>query len=637
VSQAPGGPLADPDRRRDSPAEPASRRPQIGGDDPPANHTAPTDPSARAGPLADPDLRRALAYVLPYWRRLALVMGLSLLSTALSLYLPYLSKELVDDALLGRDFTALVRIVALFAAVTLAGFAMNVASGLRYTRVSAEILFDMRLDLYRHLQKLSPRFYARTRLGEIVSRINNDIGEIQRIAAETALAWVGNILFLAGTVGVMIWLDARLFLASVAVMPLSLWALVHYRRRLEARVKTLRERSADIGSFLIETLQGMKLVVSSNAQERETARFRAKNDAFIEALMSMQWLGYLSGGLPGLLLSAGTAIVFLYGGSRVISGAISVGTLVAFMAYQMRLLSPVQGLMGLYTNLAAARVSLRRVHEILDATVEVAEDPAASSINAPRGEVRFDDVTYSFDRGGPVLAGVSFRVRPGEIVAVVGPSGSGKSTIVDLLLRHLDPQAGTVSLDDRDLRELKLADLRRHVVAVEQEPFVFHASIAENIRYARPGAGDDEVRAAASAAGLEEFIGGLPDGFDTVVGERGTAVSAGERQRIAIARAFLADPAVLVLDEATASLDPAAERRVIDSYEAIMRGRTTLLISHRYEMARRAGRVIVIEGARIVEEGEPGRLIEAGGPFASLFAAESRQATRPGAVAEPRR
>ena len=604
--------------------------------DPESRRGAPADSGARRSFLTDPDLRRALAYVLPYWRRLTLVMVLSLLSTALSLYLPYLSKELVDDALLGRDFTALVRIVALFAAVTLAGFAMNVASGLRYTRVSAEILFDMRLDLYRHLQRLSPRFYARTRLGEIVSRINNDIGEIQRIAAETALAWVGNILFLVGTVAVMVvWLDARLFLASVAVMPLSLWALVHYRRRLEAKVKTLRERSADIGSFLIETLQGMKLVVSSNAQERETARFRAKNDAFIEALMSMQWLGYLSGGLPGLLLSAGTAIVFLYGGSRVISGAITVGTLVAFMAYQMRLLSPVQGLMGLYTNLAAARVSLRRVHEILDAAVEVTEGPAAAAIEVPRGEVRFDDVSYSFDRGGPVLAEVSFRVRPGEVVAVVGPSGSGKSTIVDLLLRHLDPQAGTVSLDGRDLRELKLGDLRRHVVAVEQEPFVFHATIAENIRYARPGASDEEVAAAARAAGLEEWIAALPDGFETVVGERGTAVSAGERQRIAIARAFLADPAVLVLDEATASLDPLAERRVIDSYEAIMRGRTTLLISHRYEMARRADRVIVIEGARVVEEGEPGRLIEASGPFASLFAAERRQAARSGIVTEP--
>ncbi len=580
--------------------------------------------SARAARTGE--LRWALAYVVPYWHRLALVIGLSFVSTLLSLYLPYLSKELVDDALLGQNMGALLRIIGLFAVITLLSFAINVTSGLRYTRVSAEILFDMRLDIYRHMQRLSPRFYAHARLGDIVSRINNDIGEIQRIAAETALAWVGNILFLVGTVAVMIWLDARLFAVSVALMPISMVALVYYRRRLETRVQTMRERSADIGSFLIETLQGMKLIVSSNAQSREEGRFRGKNDAFIEALMGMRRLSYLAGGLPGLILSAGTAVVFLYGGSRVISGAITMGDLVAFMAYQMRLLSPVQGLMGLYTNLATARVSLARVHEILDTPIEVTERDDAIALEKARGEVDLDAVSFTFDRGAAVLDDVTLAVRPGEVVAIVGPSGGGKSTVVDLLLRHLDPDDGDVRLDGHRLPDLRLDDVRRHVVAVEQEPFVFNTTIAENIRYARPAASDDQVHTAASSAGIAGFVEGLPNGYETVVGERGMAVSAGERQRIAIARAFLADPAVLVLDEATASLDPVSERHVIDSYEAIMRGRTTLLISHRYEMARRADRVVVIDGARIVEQGTPEALATASGAFAALFASDVARA-----------
>src|SRR5438093_1650686 len=231
-------------------------------------------------PVIDRDLRRAIALIVPYWRRLALVMALSLASTAVSLYLPLLSRDVFDGALLGRDAGRLVRIVGLFALISIVSFVLNVASGLRYTRVSADILFDMRLVMYRHLHRLSPRFYARTRLGDIMSRINNDIGEIQRIAAETALAWVGNVLFLAGTVVMLAWLDVRLFLLTIATAPLGIWALVHYRRRLETQIAVLRQRSADIGSFLIETLQATRLVIGANAQDREVARFRERNAAF---------------------------------------------------------------------------------------------------------------------------------------------------------------------------------------------------------------------------------------------------------------------------------------------------------------------------------------------------------------------
>lgn len=545
------------------------------------------------------DLRRIASYIAPHWRSLGLVLALSVASTALALYLPYLTRELVDRALIGRDFTALRRVVFLFVVAGIASFAINVLSGLRYTETSARILFDMRLALYQHLQRLSPRFYAHARLGDIVSRLNNDIGEIQRVAAEAALAWVGNILFLAGTVAMLAWLDVKLFVLAIAMVPLSIAALMVYRRRLERRVRRLRERSADIGSFLIETLQGMRLVVASNAERREVARFRRLNDAFIAALMSMQRATYVSGGLPGLLLSLGTAAVFLYGGGRVIGGTLSLGTLAAFMAYQMRLMGPIQALMGLYAAVATARVSWSRVVELLDTRPEVEEAASPVSIGESRGEIVLEHVTVSFDRGAPALKDVSLRVSPGEMVAVMGASGAGKSTLADVLLRLVEPDAGRMFLDGHDLRTVRLADVRRHIVLAEQVPFIFHASIGENIRYARPDATQAEVVQAARSAGLDEVIRTWPNAYETTVGERGLALSAGERQRVAIARALLAAPAVLILDEPTAPLDRDTERILTDGIlarrAAQRRGPTTILITHRPELAARADRIIRLD------------------------------------------
>ncbi|MCC6990708.1 MAG: ABC transporter ATP-binding protein [Acidobacteria bacterium] len=568
----------------------------------------------------DADLRRAFAFLAPYWRRLSLVMAISLVSTGLSLVSPYLSKDLVDQALVGRNLTALWRIVGLFALLGLLGYVLNVVSGLRYTRVSAAILFDMRLAVYGHLQQLSPRFYARTRMGDIVSRINSDIGEIQRVAAEAALAWVGNVLFLVGCVAMLVWLDWKLALLTAAVMPLSLWTLVRYRARLEARVADLRQRSADIGSFLIETLQASTLIVTSNAQARERSRFARLNDRFVDALMGMQRLTYLAGGLPGLIVSLGASVVFLYGGSRVVDGTLTLGTFAAFIAYQSRVNAPVPARMGRYTSLATAKVSWRRVLELLDAPVEVREAAAPVVLEQVRGAISFEGVTLGTERGLAVLEDFTLDVAPGTSVAVVGASGSGKSTLAYLLLRLLDPDAGVVRLDGHDLRTVRLSDLRRHVVFVEQEPTLLHATMAENIRYARPEASDEDVARAGEAAGLASFIARLPQGYATMVGERGSQMSAGERQRIAIARAFLANPSVLVLDEPTAALDPASERQVVDSYLAVMRGRTSIVISHRAAVAEAADRVAVIEGSRLVEAGTPAALAAAGGTFARLFA-----------------
>lgn len=496
---------------------------------------------------------------------------------------------------------------------------LTAITGLVYTRVSADVLFDMRLALYRHLQRLSPRFYAKTPLGDILARVNNDVGEVQRVAAESLLAWAGNILFLIGSVAAMFWLDARLAIVGLLMVPVSAWALSRVRAQLTTRVRLLRETGAAIGSFLIETMQAVRLVVTSNAQAREVEAFRRRNTAFIDALMSMQLWSYLSGSVPGLLLSLGYAGVFIYGGHRVIDGSLTLGTFVAFMAYQMRVLQPVQALMGLYSSLATVQVSLARVHELLDTPPDIVELAAPIRLTKVNGAIEFDGVTIDLGRG-QILRSVSFAVAPGERLAIVGPSGSGKSTVADLLLRLLDPDQGTVRLDGHDVRDLSLADLRRQVVLVDQEPFLFHATIADNIRYAQPSATTDEIRAAAAAANVDDFIASLPHGYQTIVGERGGALSAGERQRIAIARALLVNPKVLVLDEPSAALDPIAERHVLDGYDRIMRGRTIVIITHRLALAAAAHRVLVLGANGIVEQGAPLELRASGGAFAKLFA-----------------
>lgn len=544
------------------------------------------------------EYRRALVFVLPYWRRLALVLIISLLSTALGLVQPYIAKLLIDEALLRGDPRALAWVALLMIVVTALGFVLSVVASYRYVAVSADVLFDMRLALYERLQKLSPRFYARAKLGEIVSRINNDVAEAQRVAADTLLALVSNLVFLCGSVTIMLWLNWRLFALSVAFVPLSVFALRRYQRRLTGQVKQTRERSAEIGSFLIETLMGMRLVVSSNAEAREIERFRRRNRSFIESLLAMQLTSYLASAAPGAILTLSTAAVFLYGGGLVIEGAMSVGALVAFMAYHLRLLAPAQSLMGLYTSLVTARVSLGRVFELLDARGEVVERPDAIALDHPRGEITFEHVTLRHDRENMVLEDVSFHIPAGVICAIVGPSGVGKSTIADLILRFYDPQSGAVKLDGRDLRDLRLSDLRRAVALVDQSPFLFNASVAENIAYARPEATREEIIAAARAAAIHEFIESLPDGYDTQVGERGLTLSAGERQRIAIARALLRQPSVIVLDEPSAALDPATERNLATALRALLADRTAIIITHRYSLVEIADQVIMIEDGK---------------------------------------
>ena len=543
------------------------------------------------------DYRRLWVYLRPYTRRLVLVLVVSLVATALSLVQPLISKLLIDRALLKHDMRALVQIAGLMFVVTVLGFALNILSSYRYVTVSASMLFDMRLALFRHLQKLSPRFYARYRLGDLMSRLNNDIGEVQRVSADTLLSVLSNVVFFVGSVAMMVWLNWRLFLVSVILIPFCLYTFLHYQQKLTALTKLLRERSADLGSLFVETILGMRVIVSLRANEHEARRFRQRNDAFVATMLDVQIASFLTGALPGTILTAAISVVFLYGGWLIMQGAMSIGTLVAFMAYHTRLMSPVQNLMGLSSSLASARVSLGRIFELFDTVPDVMDSADASPLPLFRDSIRIENVSLRYDRA-PVLDDVSLEIPAGSFCAILGPSGIGKSTLADLLVRYLDPDQGRILIDGRDLRSVSLEDLRKQVILVDQSPYLFNVSIAENIAYAFPEATQQAIEEAGSAAGLDELIARLPEGYQTTTGERGLAMSAGERQRIALARAFLRRPRVLILDEPTSALDAQNERLLAANLRTVLPGCTLIVITHRPALAEIADAVITLEGGK---------------------------------------
>jgi ATP-binding cassette subfamily B protein len=536
-------------------------------------------------------------------------MLLGLFSTAVSLVQPYISRLLIDDALLRRNLNALTYIAIAMVAVTVIGFALNIASSYCYVRLSAACLFDMRLAVYRHLQRLSPRYFAHKKLGDIVSRINNDIGEVQRICSDTLLSILSNVLFLVGSIGMMAWLNWRLMLASVALLPVGILALRHYQGRLRSQTADLRQRSSDLGSFLIENLLGMRLIVASATEEHEAERFRAFNSRFIESLLSMQVLGFLASAMPSTVLTLSTAVVFLFGGRLVIAHQLTIGGLVAFMAYHLKLLAPVQNLLGIYTNLLTGAVALGRVFEVMDVAPEVEEATDPLPVPYVAKTIAFQNVGFHYAPNVPVLRDISFTVRAGQMCAIVGASGAGKSTLADLLLRFYNVDSGLIAIDGQDLKKLRLEDLRRQVAIVEQTPYFFHASIRENIAYGRPHATLDEIRGCAAAAAIDSFIQSLPQAYDTTIGERGVTLSVGERQRIAMARALLRDPSVLILDEPTSALDPTSEAAVTGEWMNVLRGRTSILITHRMSLVEMADTVVVLEGGRIIETGSPSTLL----------------------------
>jgi ATP-binding cassette, subfamily B, bacterial len=549
---------------------------------------------------APADLRWLRAFLLPHRLAIAALMLLSLGVSALVMVQPYLTKLLIDDGLLGKDFATLVSMALLIFGAGLASSLLGGVNRYFYTRLSGRVLFGIREHVYEHLQRLSPGFYARNRGGDLLSRLDGDVAEIQRFAVDSLFAGISGIFGLLGTIGFMLWLSPSLTLLALAMIPVQWLYLRFMRQRVQQRVRTMRERSADISSFLIESLQAMKYVQSIAAGARESARLTRLNGRYLDDLLRLQLTEFATSAVPANLTSAMRATVFIVGGHQVIAGNMALGSLIAFSTYLGMAMGPVQTLLGVYMALNRVRVNAERVRFLTMAEPDV--NPLGCRVldAGTALEIRLEDLGFRYPGESEwVLRHASASVAPGARIAVRAPSGSGKTTLVDLLLRHYDPDEGAILLDGHDLRELDLPAWRRQIALVSQDCVLFGGSIADNIRYVCPEASDESVATAARRARLGELIDRLPQGMDTAVGERGTRLSGGERQRIAIARALLQQPRLLILDEATSAIDAAAEREVMDEIDVLFPGVTRLVISHREQPLAGADMLITINAGAL--------------------------------------